>query len=97
LSTKLGVRIVKYCVGLTFVACLSTLIAYAVHGWTWNSKFAGGRLTVSVPEFVIAVVLITLVIGISVDMWRSRNPTEREQNSPPYQTTMTLYRPAEGL
>ena len=79
MSTKLGKRIVKYCVGLTFVACLSTLVVYAVHGWTWNSKFAGGRITLTLPEFVIAIVLITLVLGICIDMWRSRNPSKRVQ------------------
>ncbi|MGD0423676.1 MAG: hypothetical protein ABSA92_09500 [Candidatus Bathyarchaeia archaeon] len=72
MSTKFAKIIVKYCVGLTFVACLSTLVVYAVHGWTWDSKFAGGRITLTLPEFVIAIVLITLVLGICIDMRRSR-------------------------
>ena len=76
MSTKLGKRIVKYFVGLTFVACLSTLVVYAVHGWTWDSKFAGGRITLTLPEFVTAIVLITLVLGICIDVWRSRNSTK---------------------
>ena len=72
MSTKLEKIIVKYCVGLTFVACLSTLVVYAVHGWTWDSKFAGGRITLTLPEFVTVIVLLTLVVGICVDMRRSR-------------------------
>jgi hypothetical protein len=46
---------VKYCVGLTFVAFLDTIVVYAVHGWGWDSKFAGGRLTLSLPEFVAGI------------------------------------------
>jgi F0F1-type ATP synthase assembly protein I len=65
-------RLVKYCVGLTFVACLSTIVVYAVHGWEWGSKFAGGRLTLSLPEFVAIVVLVTLVLGICIDYWRTK-------------------------
>ena len=30
----------------------------------------------TLPEFVIAIVLITLVLGICIDVWRSRNPTK---------------------
>ena len=70
-SNLIGFVIVKYRVGLTFVACLSTLVVYAVHGWTWNSKFAAGRITLTLPEFLIAIVLVTLPVGICVDMWRS--------------------------
>jgi len=65
-------RLVKYCVGLTFVGCFSAVVVYAVHGWRWQSKFAGGRITLSLPEFVAVVVLVTLVIGICVDYWRTK-------------------------
>jgi F0F1-type ATP synthase assembly protein I len=64
-------RLVKYCVGLTFVACLSAAVVYAVHGWSWQSKFGGG-LTVSLPEFVAVVVLVTLVLGVCVEYWRTK-------------------------
>jgi len=65
-------RLVRYCVGLTFVACVSTIVVYAVHGWEWDSKFAGGRLTLSLPEFVAIVVLVTLVLGVCIDYWRTK-------------------------
>jgi len=68
--------IVRYSVGLTFVACVSTLVVYAFHGWTWPSEING--VTLSVPEFVIVIVLLTLVAGICIDLWRSRNPTKRK-------------------
>ena len=72
----LRMHIVKYCVGLTFVAGLSTLVVYADHGWTWPSEING--VTLDVLEFVIVIVLPTLLIGICVDMWRRRNPTKRK-------------------
>jgi hypothetical protein len=65
-------RLAKYGVGLAFVACLSAIVVYAVHGWEWDSRFAGGRLTLSLPEFVAFVVLVTLVLGVSVDYWRTK-------------------------
>jgi hypothetical protein len=61
---------------LTFVACVSTLVVYAFHGWTWPLEING--VTLSVPEFVIVIVLLTLVAGICIDLWRSRNPTKRK-------------------
>jgi Mn2+/Fe2+ NRAMP family transporter len=64
-------RLVKYCVGLTFVGCLSTVVVYAVHGWSWQSKF-GGDVTLNLPEFVAAVMLITLVLGVCIDYWRTK-------------------------
>jgi hypothetical protein len=69
---SIGKRIVQYCVGLTFVTGLSTLIVYANHGWTWPSEING--VTLSVPEFVVTVALLTLVAGICIDVWRSRKP-----------------------
>ena len=65
-------RLVKYCVGLTFVGCLSAVVVYAVHGWSWDSKFGGGRITLTLPEFVTVVVLVTFVLGICIDYWRLR-------------------------
>jgi hypothetical protein len=65
-------RLVKYGVGLAFVACLSAIVVYAVHGWEWDSRFAGGRLTLSLPEFVAFVVLVTLVLGVCIDYWRTK-------------------------
>ena len=32
----------------------------------------------TLPEFVIVIVLVTLPVGICIDMWRSRNPTKRK-------------------
>jgi hypothetical protein len=63
---------VKYGVGLSFVACLATLTAYLIHGWVWNSKFAGGRITLSVPEFVALVVLVTLALGVIIGVYRRK-------------------------
>jgi hypothetical protein len=76
LDKSIGKRIVGYCVGLTFIAGISTLIVYAGHGWTWPSEING--VTLNVPEFVIVIVLLTLPIAICVDMRRSRNPRSEE-------------------
>jgi hypothetical protein len=64
-------RLVKYCVGLTFVGAVSAVIAYALHGWTWPSRINGVSLTL--PEFVAVVVSITLVIGVCVDYWKTKH------------------------
>jgi hypothetical protein len=77
-SKELGKRIVQYCVGLTFVAGASALVVYATHGWAWYSKFAGGRITLTLPEFLVIIVLVTLPVGICIEMWRSRNRTKRQ-------------------
>ncbi len=69
-------RIVGYCVGLTFIAGISALIVYAGHGWTWPSEING--VTLNVPEFVIVIALVTLPVGIYIDVWRSRNLTKRQ-------------------
>ena len=70
---KVIAKFVQYCGGLTFVTCMSVLVVYAVHGWTWNSKFAGGRITLTLLEFVIVIVLVTLPVAICIDVWRSRH------------------------
>ena len=67
---RLANRLVKYCVGLTFVAGLSAVIVYAVHGWTWPSEING--VTLNLPEFVAVVVLVTLVLGVCIDYWRTK-------------------------
>jgi hypothetical protein len=64
-------RLVKYCVGLTFVGCLNAVVVYAVHGWIWQSRFGGG-LTLSLPEFVAIVVLVTFVLGVCIDYWKTK-------------------------
>jgi hypothetical protein len=74
---SIGKRIVQYCVSLTFIAGLSTLIVYAGHGWTWPSEING--VTLNVPEFVVTIALLTLVAGICIDVWRSRNPRSEER------------------
>ncbi|MGP8069684.1 MAG: hypothetical protein ACLP5V_07310 [Candidatus Bathyarchaeia archaeon] len=66
--------IVRYCVGLTFVANVSALIVYANHGWTWPTEING--VTLSLPEFLAVIVLVTLPVAICIDAWRSRNPTK---------------------
>jgi hypothetical protein len=76
LDKSIGKRIVGYCVGLAFIAGISTLIVYAGHGWTWPSEING--VTLNVPEFVIVIVLVTLPVAICADLWRSRNPRSEE-------------------
>jgi len=71
-------RIVEYCASLTFVAGASALVVYAVNGWAWDSQFAGGRVTLTLPEFLVVIVLVTLPVAICIDVWRSRNPTKRK-------------------
>ncbi len=71
-AKQMSAKLVKYFVGLTFVGCLSAVAAYAVHGWSWQSKFAGGRLTLSLPEFVAIVILVTFVLGVCIDYWRTK-------------------------
>ena len=68
--------IVRYCVGLTFVAGVSALIVYANHGWTWPTEING--VTLSLPEFLAVIVLVTLPVAICIDVWRSRNPSKRK-------------------
>jgi len=70
---SLANRFAKYCVGLTFVGGLSAVIVYATHGWSWPSRING--LTISLPEFVTVVVLVTLGIGVCVDYWRAKQPS----------------------
>jgi hypothetical protein len=69
---SIGKRIVQYCVGLTFVTGLSSLIVYVNHGWTWPSEING--VTLNVPEFAVLIALLTLAAGICIDVWRIRKP-----------------------
>ena len=46
-------RLVRCCVGSTFVGCVSAVIVYAFHGWTWPSEINGVAL--NLPEFVAVV------------------------------------------
>ena len=63
-------KLVKYCVGLTFVGCVSAVIVYAFHGWTWPSEING--LALDLSEFVAVVMLLTFVLGICIDYWRTK-------------------------
>ena len=63
-------RLVRCCVGSTFVGFVSAVIVYAFHGWTWPSEING--VTLTVPEFVAVVVLLTFVVGICIDYWRTK-------------------------
>jgi len=73
-TSSLVNRLVRYCVGSIFVGCVSAVIVYAFHGWTWPSEING--VTLNLPEFVAVVVVLTLVVGICIDVRRSRNPTK---------------------
>jgi len=67
-STPLANRLVRCCVGSTFVGCVSAIIVYAFHGWTWPSEING--IALNLPEFVAVVVLVTMVLGVCIDYWR---------------------------
>jgi hypothetical protein len=69
-SSRLVNRLVRCCVGSTFVGCVSAVIVYAFHGWTWPSEING--LALNLPEFVGVVVLLTLVVGICIDYRRTK-------------------------
>jgi hypothetical protein len=69
-SFSLVNRLVRCCVGSTFVGCVSAVIVYAGHGWTWPSEINGVAL--NLPEFVAVVVLLTFVVGVCVDYWRMK-------------------------
>ena len=69
-SFRLVDRLVRCCVGSIFVGCVSAVIVYAFHGWTWPSKINGVAL--NLPEFVAVVVLLTFVVGICIDYWRTK-------------------------
>jgi len=68
-SRSLGNRLVRCCVGSIFVAFVSAVIVYAFHGWTWPSEINGVAL--NLPEFVVLLVVLTLIIGIPIDYWRN--------------------------
>jgi len=63
-------RLVRCCVGSIFVGFVSAVIVYAFHGLTWPSEINGVAL--NLPEFVAVVVLLTLVVGIFIDYWRTK-------------------------
>ena len=63
-------RLVRCCLGSTFVGCVSAVIVYAGHGWTWPSEINGVAL--NLPEFVAVVMLLTFVVGIGIDYWRTK-------------------------
>ena len=69
-SLSLVNRLVRSCVGSIFVGCVSALIVYAFHGWTWPSEINGVAL--NLPEFVAVVVLLTFLVGICIDYWRTK-------------------------
>ena len=69
-SFSLVNRLVRCCVGSTFVGCVSAVIVYAGHGWTWPSEINGVAL--NLPEFVAIVVLLTFVVGVCIDYWRMK-------------------------
>jgi len=63
-------RLVRCGVGSIFVGCANIVIVYALHGWTWPSEING--VTLNLPEFVAIVVLLTFVIGMPIDYWRTK-------------------------
>ena len=63
-------RLVRCCVGSVFVGCVSAVVVYAFHGWTWPSEINGVAL--NLPEFVAVVALLTFVVGICIDYWRTK-------------------------
>jgi hypothetical protein len=69
-SSGLVSRLVRCCVGSIFVGCVSAVIVYAFHAWTWPSEINGVAL--NLPEFATVVVLLTFVVGICIDHWRTK-------------------------
>jgi hypothetical protein len=65
----LFLRVISVVLSASFVGCVSAVIVYAVHGWTWPSEINGVAL--NLPEFVAVVVLLTFVVGICIDYWRT--------------------------
>jgi len=69
-SLTLVDRLVRCCLGSIFVGCVSAVIVYAGHGWTWPSEINGVEL--NLPEFLAVVVLLAFVFGIGIDYWRTK-------------------------
>jgi len=46
------------------------LIVYAFHSWIWPSEING--VSLNLPEFVAVVMLLTFVVGIGIDYWRTK-------------------------
>jgi hypothetical protein len=67
---SLANRLAKYCASSIFVGCVSTVIVYALHGWTWPSEING--VTLNLPEFVAVVVLLTFIVGLCIDYWNTK-------------------------
>jgi len=63
-------RLVRCCLGSIFVGCVSAVIVYAGHGWTWPPEINGVEL--NLPEFLAVVVLLAFVFGIGIDYWRTK-------------------------
>jgi hypothetical protein len=72
-------RLLRCCVGSIFVGFVSAVIVYAFHGWTWPSEING--LPLNPPEFVALVVLLTLVVGICIDFWRTKQIVPKTVNA----------------
>jgi hypothetical protein len=72
LSSKehLFLRVISVVISASFVGCVSAVIVYAGHGWTWPSEINGVAL--NLPEFVAVVVLLTFVVGVCIDYWRMK-------------------------
>ena len=62
-------RLLRCFLGSIFVAFVSAVIVYAFHGWTWPSEINGVAL--NLPEFVAVVVLLTFVVGVCIEYWRT--------------------------
>ena len=63
-------RLLRCFLGSIFVAFVSAVIVYAFHGWTWPSEINGVAL--NLPEFVALLVVLTFVLGIPIDYWRTK-------------------------
>jgi len=66
----LFLRVISVVISASFVGCVSAVIVYAGHGWTWPSEINGVAL--KLPEFVAVVVLLTFVVGVCIDYWRMK-------------------------
>jgi hypothetical protein len=66
----LFLRVISVVISASFVGCVSAVIVYAGHGWTWPSEINGVEL--NLPEFVAVVVLLTFVVGVCIDYWRMK-------------------------
>ena len=72
-------RLLRCCIGSIFVGFVSAVIVYAFHGWTWPSEING--VTLNVPEFLAVVVVLTLIVGICIDSWRTKQIVREKVNA----------------